>query len=183
MALDGSDGLKVICDLCRRDYTNSTESGGVIIGGIIHCPECAEKVVSKHHPHNILARCPDGLAFREWVYSLEYFTDQICDTHCAHHGPIAPAGYQHRRIRLHSTPKGQPISPLVYLDGPDDPNESEVILGLTAEEAQYLQMEIDKLLHEYSVARNYALTLFVILVLGCALLFSFWTDGLLIVKW
>ena len=33
-------GDTVVCDLCNRDYTESKDRGGLIIGGYAVCPKC-----------------------------------------------------------------------------------------------------------------------------------------------
>lgn len=61
----------VLCDDCNRDYTNSTESGGILFGGRAICPVCApawEADAKKYDEERFIkARCPEGKSFADWV--------------------------------------------------------------------------------------------------------------------
>jgi len=37
-------GDTVVCDICNRDFTQSKEKGGIILGGYAFCPRCERKV-------------------------------------------------------------------------------------------------------------------------------------------
>lgn len=64
-------GDLVVCDVCDRDYTNSTEEGGFIFGSYAYCPTCAERHLPKiqgyNEEHMIRARCGDGVSFADFV--------------------------------------------------------------------------------------------------------------------
>ena len=75
MAVEVHDlGNSVECDGCGTDYTHSDKQGGVLFGSQAYCPECAPHVEQKaiHYGEQkyIRGRCPEGMAFREWVLIL-----------------------------------------------------------------------------------------------------------------
>lgn len=67
-------GDTVMCDLCFADYTNSDDSGGVLIGSYAVCPKCAPSAIRHSEECNELnySVCPQGKSFKEWVMCLRY---------------------------------------------------------------------------------------------------------------
>ena len=61
----------VICDMCGKDYTLSSEEGGFLFSSKAVCPDCAPRIeesAKKYHEEEyIVARCPEGKSFRDWV--------------------------------------------------------------------------------------------------------------------
>ena len=61
----------VVCDMCGKDYTNSDEQGGFLFSSKAVCPDCApgiEESAKKYKEEKyIVARCPKGKSFRDWV--------------------------------------------------------------------------------------------------------------------
>lgn len=55
-------GDDVVCDYCNGDYTESEETGGILIGSYAICPVCSERV--KAIPDD---RAKDGEKFCEFV--------------------------------------------------------------------------------------------------------------------
>jgi hypothetical protein len=64
-------GNKVNCDYCNDDYTDSTESGGLLFGSYAACPKCAPAIEGNAKLHQeadrIRARCPENKSFADWV--------------------------------------------------------------------------------------------------------------------
>jgi hydrogenase maturation factor HypF (carbamoyltransferase family) len=64
-------GDMVVCDICNKDYTNRTDSGGVYFSGKAICPKCTPRFIdlaTKHDElHLMTAWCPKELSFAEWV--------------------------------------------------------------------------------------------------------------------
>jgi hypothetical protein len=67
-------GNRVLCDLCTTDYTDRTETGGLLLQSRAVCPECVPGVLRDAILYNeqrfIRARCPEGMEFRAWVLGL-----------------------------------------------------------------------------------------------------------------
>lgn len=61
----------VLCDLCNKDYTDSTELGGFIFGSNAVCPACAPRFKASIRKHNetasIRATAKENQAFRDFV--------------------------------------------------------------------------------------------------------------------
>lgn len=64
-------GNDVVCDVCGKDWTNRTESGGFVFGSYGYCPECAvrgeRKIRESGEEGYIRARCPEGVSFAEFI--------------------------------------------------------------------------------------------------------------------
>lgn len=65
-------GDTVVCDFCNKDYTDSDESGGVLIGSYAVCPNCAPDAVQSAEKHGepVDAVCPANKSFKEWVLEM-----------------------------------------------------------------------------------------------------------------
>lgn len=65
-------GDAVVCDFCNADYTDSEESGGVLIGSFAVCPRCAPDALRSADKHGepVDAVCPPDKSFKEWVLEL-----------------------------------------------------------------------------------------------------------------
>jgi hypothetical protein len=59
-------GEAVVCDICNADYSESDESGGILLGSYAICPACEPKL----NASDIDAECPAGVSFKDWVLSL-----------------------------------------------------------------------------------------------------------------
>lgn len=62
-------GPFVACDVCNEDFTNRTDTGGVLWGSYAVCPDCVKDDAFKV-AKRIKATCPPGMQFRHWVISL-----------------------------------------------------------------------------------------------------------------
>lgn len=64
-------GRLVICDLCSKDWTFRTESGGFLFLSKVVCPDCApefeQDVIREDETEFIRAYCPKGKSFADWV--------------------------------------------------------------------------------------------------------------------
>ncbi len=64
-------GDTVLCDYCDKDYTNSNETGGILIGSYATCPSCVPRMMTKlieyNEMHYIKAECPKNMPFADWV--------------------------------------------------------------------------------------------------------------------
>jgi hypothetical protein len=68
-------GNTVICDICGKDWTNRTETGGWLFASSAYCPDCAtpekyQAIKGYHEEKYITALCPERLSFKDWVLSL-----------------------------------------------------------------------------------------------------------------
>ncbi len=77
---DGEDGFVryvthpgqlVFCDFCGEDWTERTESGGLLFQSKAVCPDCTPRslksIAEFHEEHLIKDRCPEGKSFADWV--------------------------------------------------------------------------------------------------------------------
>lgn len=62
-------GNTVICDRCNTDYTESDETGGLIIGSWAYCPKCVKEIHSQLSERDLeRALCaPAWVPFRQFV--------------------------------------------------------------------------------------------------------------------
>lgn len=64
-------GDTVVCDVCNKDYTESSEIGGFIFGSYGYCPSCARKSIKSiqgyGEENHIKAVCPDNQTFADFV--------------------------------------------------------------------------------------------------------------------
>ena len=67
-------GDMVFCDICNKEYTNLSESGGILFGSNAYCPSCSPRLEIEARRYNetsyIKARCPKGMSFKDWVLQL-----------------------------------------------------------------------------------------------------------------
>lgn len=67
----GKPMQEVVCDGCNKDYTNSSQSGGIQFETKAFGPCCQESVERSaeqyKEEHFIKARCPEGKSFADWV--------------------------------------------------------------------------------------------------------------------
>lgn len=67
-------GERVVCDCCNADYSNRSESGGILFGSHAICPACTPSLLKDIEAYGeqdgIKARCPEGMSFRDWVLQL-----------------------------------------------------------------------------------------------------------------
>lgn len=67
-------GDRVECDFCGGIWTDRTESGGLLFGTKAVCPDCAaetEKSARRNGEQGFIrARCPNTMAFADWVRGL-----------------------------------------------------------------------------------------------------------------
>lgn len=68
------DDSRVRCDLCNKDWTESSLSGGIMFAGKSCCPECEpgmeEKALRHGEENYITARCPANLSYSEWTTKI-----------------------------------------------------------------------------------------------------------------
>ena len=66
--------LPVICDLCSVDWTNRTESGGLVVCGWGICPNCEtsmrENIEKEHEENTINSECPKDLSYADYIYKV-----------------------------------------------------------------------------------------------------------------
>ncbi len=66
-----SIGNTVICDICDKDYTDLSDSGGFIFTSSAYCPDCADKGLKTIKSYNeeqfIKATCPENVSFADFV--------------------------------------------------------------------------------------------------------------------
>ena len=64
-------GRTVVCDICDKDWTDKTKSGGFIFGSKAYCPECAlrslKSIMAYGEGKYIKAHCPSGVSFADFV--------------------------------------------------------------------------------------------------------------------
>jgi hypothetical protein len=64
-------GRTVICDVCGKDWTDRTESGGFLFSSYAYCPDCAERGLASIKEYNeeryIRAFCPEGEAYADFA--------------------------------------------------------------------------------------------------------------------
>lgn len=67
-------GDLVVCDGCDVDYSTSNEHGGFLMQSKAICPVCAPewlKLLKEcNEEHFIVAHCPAGQSFADWIRSL-----------------------------------------------------------------------------------------------------------------
>jgi uncharacterized Zn ribbon protein len=68
-------GDTVMCDDCSEDYTNNDlATGGLLFQSKAICPKCQEKWEELARKYNeekyILARCPVGMSFKDFVLQI-----------------------------------------------------------------------------------------------------------------
>lgn len=67
-------GDSVHCDMCGKDWSGRSESGGILFGSHAACPDCAPKVEADAKRYresaHIRGRCPPGIPFAEWCLKL-----------------------------------------------------------------------------------------------------------------
>ncbi len=64
-------GRRVACDGCDTDLTSDPRSGGLLFGSYAYGPCCADRQLERIRGYGeeryIRARCPEGVAFADWV--------------------------------------------------------------------------------------------------------------------
>jgi len=68
-------GNEVVCYTCGKDFTNSDAPGGIYgLGMRVICPECAPRILEDAKRcgelQYIAAKCPEGMAFADWVRNV-----------------------------------------------------------------------------------------------------------------
>lgn len=67
-------GRTVLCDIDDTDLTDDPRSGGYMFGSYGVGPCCAERheatVRGYHEEDFIVARCPEGVSFADWIRGL-----------------------------------------------------------------------------------------------------------------
>lgn len=68
-------GDAVVCDFCNRDYTESEEVGGLIVGSYAVCPQCENHALLKDADY--VSR--PGESFKDFVLrTREHSTIGVC---------------------------------------------------------------------------------------------------------
>ena len=74
-------GTQVICDICNKDYTFDSASGGFLFGSYAYCPDCAVKGLKEIKKHgeewNIKAYCPPNQSFWNFVFDMRRGNNNI----------------------------------------------------------------------------------------------------------
>ena len=69
-----SIGNSVVCDDCSKDYTHSTEQGGILFESKGICPVCAPKWLraakAYHEEHFVRGRAKEGEEFRAFIMRI-----------------------------------------------------------------------------------------------------------------
>lgn len=64
-------GRNVICDDCSVDWTDRTESGGILFHSKAICPKCEHawrnSAIKYDEQHFIRGECPKDKSFADWV--------------------------------------------------------------------------------------------------------------------
>ena len=67
-------GREVLCDFCNGDFTDSKESGGILVDSNAVCPHCEARTLRDLERFNemdhLKARCPQHKSFADWVREL-----------------------------------------------------------------------------------------------------------------
>ncbi len=67
-------GDMVLCDLCNADWTNESQTGGMLVQSKAVCPACAPRyradLVRYDEQHLIHAACPPWQSFADWCREL-----------------------------------------------------------------------------------------------------------------
>jgi hypothetical protein len=67
-------GDRVYCDMCNKDFTVSTESGGLLFVTQGVGPCCAGRIeksaIKYNEAHHIRARCPTNMSFSDWIRNV-----------------------------------------------------------------------------------------------------------------
>ena len=67
-------GDTVFCDICNRDWTAETQTGGMLVQSKAVCPNCAPEyrrdLIKYKEQYLIRAICPTESSFADWVRGL-----------------------------------------------------------------------------------------------------------------
>jgi hypothetical protein len=67
-------GDSVLCDYCNDDFTDSEETGGILVGSDAVCPHCQEKTLVRLKQYQeeqyIRGTCPENMSFANWVRAI-----------------------------------------------------------------------------------------------------------------
>jgi hypothetical protein len=67
-------GNTVLCDYCNRDFTESDETGDLLVGAEAVCPRCEPQVRERLKMYgeegDIAAECPAGMSFWKFVLAI-----------------------------------------------------------------------------------------------------------------
>lgn len=65
--------IPVICDLCSKDWTFNTTSGGLIVCGWGVCPDCEESMMKSikenNEEHTIEIVCPSNISYAQFIFN------------------------------------------------------------------------------------------------------------------
>lgn len=71
---------EVFCDLCNKDYTNDSASGGLVFDSTAVCPNCVPRLMQdleKDEAHLIIALCPLYQPFADFIRAYRVIDDQV----------------------------------------------------------------------------------------------------------
>lgn len=61
----------VLCDFCGDDWSERTESGGILFQSKATCPQCTPRLLESARKYNeehfIRGKCPSDMSFADWV--------------------------------------------------------------------------------------------------------------------
>ena len=67
-------GDLVLCDICNKDWTTETQTGGMLVQSKGVCPDCSPKyrcdLIKYEEQYLIRAICPPETSFADWIRSL-----------------------------------------------------------------------------------------------------------------
>lgn len=70
----------VVCDICNDNHTKKDEEGGILFGSKAICPTCTARMMpdikAYHEEEYIVAECPKGTSFRQFVLNLRLMDRQ-----------------------------------------------------------------------------------------------------------
>lgn len=68
------DPHQVVCDGCNKNWSDLTESGGILFGSKAYCPDCMpglEQSIQEHGEDRFIKdRCPVGVSYADWVRGI-----------------------------------------------------------------------------------------------------------------
>lgn len=68
------DNHLVLCDFCNKDWSDSDQSGGILVLSKGCCPDCEDRLrksIAKYNEEwSIKGECPKDVSFADWIRSI-----------------------------------------------------------------------------------------------------------------